>query len=234
MFRRTYDRRKSGNREIKPFVANLTGVLDMLLDFTYLLKGFLIGICAAIPLGPVAMLVIQKTLTEGRKAGFSCGLGCSVADCIFACISGLALYTAGQFIEKNTVSIQLIGGIILIGIGMIMFFSRIRETKERGHSYDPLNFVKAMMMCLTNPGALAIMLGLFAFFRMDMSEIPLFLRVLTLVSVFFGSVSYWYLFSYAVNKLGYRFPFRLLVMLNRVFGIVVVVCGIVLAAKVFI
>ena len=206
----------------------------MLLELTYILKGFLIGICAAIPLGPVAMLVIQKTLTEGRKAGFSCGLGCSFADCIFACISGLALYTAGQFIEKNTVLIQIVGGIILIVVGMIMFFSHIREAKKRGHSYDPLNFVKAMMMCITNPGALAIMLGLFAFFHMDMSAIPMLLRILSLVAVLCGSISYWYLFSHAVNRLGYRFPFRLLVTLNRVFGIVVVVCGVILMVKAFV
>ncbi len=206
----------------------------MITELTYILKGFLIGICAAIPLGPVAMLVIQKTLTEGRKAGFSCGLGCSFADCIFACISGLALYTAGQFIEKNTALIQIVGGIILIVVGMIMFFSHIREAKKRGHSYDPLNFVKAMMMCITNPGALAIMLGLFAFFHMDMSAIPMLLRILSLLAVLCGSISYWYLFSHAVNRLGYRFPFRLLVTLNRVFGIVVVVCGVVLMVKAFV
>ena len=206
----------------------------MITEFTYILKGFLIGICAAIPLGPVAMLVIQKTLTEGRKAGFSCGLGCSVADCIFACISGLALYTASQFIEKNTFLIQIIGGVILIAGGMIMFFSHIREIKKRDHSYDPLNFVKAMMMCITNPGALAIMLGLFAFFHMDLSAIPPYLRALSLAMVFCGSVSYWYLFSHAVNRLGYRFPFKLLVTLNRIFGIVVVVCGVVLMVKAFV
>ena len=206
----------------------------MLMELTYVLKGFLIGICAAIPLGPVAMLVIQKTLTEGRKAGFSCGLGCSVSDCIFACISGLALYTAGQFIEKNTFIIQILGGLILIVVGMIMFFSHIREARKRDHSYDPLNFVKAMMMCITNPGALAIMLGLFAFFHMDMSAIPMLLRGLSLAAVFCGSVFYWYLFSRAVDKLGYRFPFRLLVTLNRIFGVVVVVCGVVLMVKAFI
>ena len=44
----------------------------MLLD---ILKGFIVGICASVPLGPIAILVIQKSLSEGHKSGFLAGLG---------------------------------------------------------------------------------------------------------------------------------------------------------------
>lgn len=206
----------------------------MVTEITYILKGVLIGICAAVPLGPVAMLVIQKTLTDGRKAGFSCGLGCSLADTIFAAISGFALYTVSQFLETHTKVIQIIGGVILLVVGMLMFFSRIREPEQRrAHSYDAMNFVKAMMMCLTNPGALAIMLGLYAFFHVDISLVSKFFRILTLVAVCAGSVSYWYVFSHLIAKLGYRFHFSILVMLNRVFGVIVTILGAGLMIKAF-
>ena len=39
----------------------------MVLD---ILKGFLVGICASAPLGPIAIFVIQKSLSEGHKSGF--------------------------------------------------------------------------------------------------------------------------------------------------------------------
>ena len=44
----------------------------MILD---ILKGFVIGATAAMPVGPIAILVIQKTMGKGRKAGFVTGLG---------------------------------------------------------------------------------------------------------------------------------------------------------------
>ena len=47
----------------------------MLID---MLKGFLVGICASVPIGPIAILVVQKSLSMGHKAGFVSGLGASV------------------------------------------------------------------------------------------------------------------------------------------------------------
>ena len=56
----------------------------MVLD---ILKGFVVGICASAPMGPIAILVIQKTLSKGRHAGFVTGLGASVIDTVYAVIA---------------------------------------------------------------------------------------------------------------------------------------------------
>ena len=48
--------------------------------FLNIIKGFLVGVAASIPVGPVAILVIQKSLSKGYKAGFVTGLGASVVD----------------------------------------------------------------------------------------------------------------------------------------------------------
>ena len=39
----------------------------MILD---ILKAILVGVCASVPVGPIAILVIQKSLSKGHKAGF--------------------------------------------------------------------------------------------------------------------------------------------------------------------
>ena len=41
--------------------------------FISILKAFIIGICASAPIGPIAILVIQKSLSKGHKAGFITG-----------------------------------------------------------------------------------------------------------------------------------------------------------------
>ena len=67
--------------------------------FIDILKGFIIGLCASIPMGPIAILVIQKTLSKGRHAGFVAGLGASVVDTVYAIISLFALAFA-QSVEN--------------------------------------------------------------------------------------------------------------------------------------
>lgn len=52
-----------------------------------ILKAFIIGICASAPLGPVAILVLQKSICYGHKAGFTTGLGASLVDTAYAIIS---------------------------------------------------------------------------------------------------------------------------------------------------
>ncbi len=49
-----------------------------------ILKAFIIGICASAPLGPVAILVLQKSICYGHKAGFTTGLGASLVDTAYA------------------------------------------------------------------------------------------------------------------------------------------------------
>ena len=63
-----------------------------------ILKAFIIGICASAPLGPVAILVLQRTICYGQKAGFATGLGASLVDTAYAIISIFAWAFAQNFI----------------------------------------------------------------------------------------------------------------------------------------
>ena len=76
----------------------------MLLD---ILKGFLIGVCASVPLGPIAILVLQKSLSEGHKAGFMAGLGACMVDTLFAVIAIFALAFAESFIADHRILIMV-------------------------------------------------------------------------------------------------------------------------------
>ena len=44
-----------------------------------LIKGLIVGLFASVPLGPIGVLCIQRTLSKGRNSGFITGLGsCAV------------------------------------------------------------------------------------------------------------------------------------------------------------
>ena len=141
----------------------------MLLD---ILKGFIIGICASAPIGPVAILVIQKTLSKGHKAGFITGLGATFVDTVFSMIALSALAIAQNFIDGHKELILVCGGILVAVIGWFMMISDpFRKLKsEQSHSVSAKDFLQSLAMGFSNPGAILAIFALFAFFGIGPDE----------------------------------------------------------------
>lgn len=199
-------------------------------SIAFILKGFLIGIIVSIPIGPIFILTVQKSVNDGRKAGFSCGLGATAVDTICAIISAFALSAIGQVIEDHTAIIEIIGGLFIALVGANMFRVKIQE-QRRKKPYSPKNFIKAFTMGASNPAALAVMLAVFTFFKMDMSEQPAFIPVLAILAVAAGSATYWYCLSRAVAHFGEKFNFKVLVIINRIAAAAIVLFGLFLVFK---
>ena len=198
-----------------------------------ILKAFLVGIAASVPVGPVAILVVQKTLSKGYKAGFVTGLGASVVDTLFAVIAVFALAVTQKFLNDHQIVILLAGGAILVGIGLSMALKDpFRKMRADGTSKaSAADFLQAVFMTVSNPGAIFVMLALFAFFGITDNS-PSSWRVLPiLLSVAAGSVTYWFLLSWGLGKFRSKFTMTTLLWISRVTGALVVIIGIVLLAQ---
>ena len=202
--------------------------------FIDILKGFIIGLCASIPMGPIAILVIQKTLSKGRHAGFVAGLGASVVDTVYAIISLFALAFAQQIIEEHENIILLVGGLILTLIGVSMALSnpfRKRVRKDGKHNFSSKDFLQAIAMGISNPMAIFVIFALFAFFGIaaatprDWSVAPIIL------SVSAGTVVYWFLMSWGLSRFRDKFRLRTILWISRVMGAIVIIIGIVLIGQ---
>lgn len=185
---------------------------------------------ASIPIGPILMLVIQESVNEGRKAGFSCGLGATVVDTTCAVIAAFAMSAIGDFVHNHEAIIEIVGGIFIAVIGVSMFQAKVAE-EQRKKAYSSKNFVKAMTMGFCNPAALAVMIGFFAIMKMDMSSQPMSIPILAILAVALGSSSYWYLISGLVSHIGYKFNYRVIVIVNRIAGATIFGFGIYLLGK---
>lgn len=201
---------------------------------SFIIRGIIIGILASIPIGPVAMLVLQKSFNGGWKAGFSCGIGCVIADFIYAMISVFALSWVSDLISAHINLISVIGGLIVSGIGLYMVLRNDVSTDENGllkkkkRSFSASNTLKAVSMGLSNPGALAVMLALFAFFNMDTSDarFAILISFLVVFAVAVGSCLYWFAFSKLAAKFEDNFKMETLVKINKVSGVLIAVFGI--------
>lgn len=197
-----------------------------------IIKGLLIGICASAPLGPIAILVIQKSLSEGHKSGFITGLGATLVDTIFAIVAIFALAIAQQFIDDNSILILIAGGIVVSVMGFTMVFKDpFRKMKqEKGYSYSIKDFIQATLMGISNPGAILVIFALFTFFNIHVEEHGFSIAPLIL-SLSAGSALYWFLFSWLFSHMRKNFKLGTLLWINRISGIIVMIIGIVMLAE---
>lgn len=196
-----------------------------------ILKAMLAGAISAVPVGPILILVIQKTLCAGRPAGMMTGLGSSLADAVFAAIGLFALSLVQDVLATHQTLILGLGGIVIVGVGLIMMRS---HTSLDGYS-GPSNMsmvgyaLQAFTGALSNLGALAVMMALLASFGLDSPDrvSPTWALIL---AVFGGQMLYWNLVTILINKF-IRVSARTLDRISRISGIIVVILGICLSIK---
>ncbi len=206
----------------------------MLMD---ILKGFLVGICASVPVGPIAIFVIQKSLSKGHLAGFIAGLGACVVDTIFAFIAIFALAFAQKFLDAHHNLILLAGGGVLILLGIHMTLSDpFRRMKSDNSSSDlakdfAKDFGKSFAMGLSNPMAIFVIFALFAFFGLANDAPHTWSIAPMLVAVSLGSAVYWFLISWGLSRFRKIFKMNTILWISRVTGAIVVIIGIALLGQ---
>ena len=197
---------------------------------TSLIKGFIVGMGASIPLGPIGVMCVQKTLSKGRNTGFITGLGAAVVDTIFAALALLGLAYIQRFIDYYENHVLLFGGLIVSLFGLKIFLTnpvkqiRMPKGKKRHHLEG---FFSAIVMSLTNPGTVFLILGMFAFVKVNAESQPDNALSLTLWGVFLGASAWWFILSTSINIFRKKFRLRQLVLINRISGIVIIVLGLI-------
>ena len=69
--------------------------------FSYLLKGLVIGFSLALPVGPIALLCIRRTLARGPAAGVVSGMGAATADGVYGLIAGFGITFISNFLFSH-------------------------------------------------------------------------------------------------------------------------------------
>ncbi|MBQ6572826.1 MAG: LysE family transporter [Bacteroidales bacterium] len=197
---------------------------------TALVKGFIVGLGASIPLGPLGVLCVQKTLGNGRNSGFITGLGASVSDTFYAAISLMGLAFIQNLIDENMDWVMFIGGLIIMYIGVKIYLTNpIKQIKQKNKNKKHVeDFFEALFMTITNPGAIFLILGLFAAVGINVGEsVSKSTLIATLWGVFAGSAAWWFALSTTINVFRKRFRIKQLMMINKISGIVIFVLGLI-------
>ena len=78
------------------------------------LKSLWIGLSIAAPVGPIGLLVIQRTLHHGRWVGLATGMGAAVADSAYGAVGAFGVSALINALQQVRVPLALLGGGFLL------------------------------------------------------------------------------------------------------------------------
>ena len=81
-----------------------------------LIEGLIAGYGIAIPVGAVAVLIVNTAIRNGFPAGFAAGAGAATADMLFAALAALAGVIIAPALQPYSGALRVVGGVVLIAI----------------------------------------------------------------------------------------------------------------------
>lgn len=123
--------------------------------FHLLFTGFLLGVVLCLPLGPIGMLSVRRTMVYGEMAGVLTILGAACADACYFFIAGYGLAQIPEFIEKYRDWFQFFAGIVLLVVGLFIYCKKTKQRKtqkmEKNEKSMPAVFISSFLFMLSNP-----------------------------------------------------------------------------------
>lgn len=194
--------------------------------------GLAVGVLIAAPVGPVNVLCIQRAIERGVAAGIFAGLGAVLGDGLIALLAALGVGQMTSAIALYRDLIQLVGGLVVAGFGVMLSRSRPRLvagspsssewSSVRDHIWD---VPKTFLLTITNPGAV---LGLIAIFGGVSSfvEVQSTVQALWLVAaIVAGSLMWWVFLATMVGRVRHRVTESRLAHINYTAGVLLMLLG---------
>lgn len=195
----------------------------------YIIKGIIIGLSVSIPLGPIGILVIQKTLSKGKKSGFVTGLGAAFADFIYAILASLGISFIINSLVEHHIYFQIIGGVFLLYLGYSVFVTNtIKQFRNQNGSSNLIgDFLSTFFLTITNPMALLLFFGVFAGIGFLQEKFDYSSIIYIILGVNIGTVLWWYTLSTLINLFRSKIQLRRLNWINKISGLVIFIFGLV-------
>jgi threonine/homoserine/homoserine lactone efflux protein len=198
---------------------------------TLILRGFVLGLAIAAPVGPIGVLCIRRTLAQGRAIGFVSGLGAATADVIYGCIAAFGLTAISGLLVRHQAWLSLVGGLFLCYLGVRTLLSRPagQSAAAEGHGFLGAYF-STFLLTLTNPMTILSFVAVFAGLGVGHAGVGSagngYAAAAAIVfGVFLGSSAWWFLLSGGVSLVRDRFDARAMLWVNRVSGVIILGFG---------
>lgn len=199
-------------------------MIDFFGDIEYFLRGILVGITVSIPLGPIGVMIVQRTLIRGNWAGFFSGLGAALSDLVYALVAGYGFSLVIDFIELHQLTLKIVGGAVLLAFGMHTFMQnpikQLRAPRKSNINYWQDVFT-TFVLTISNPLALFTFIIIFASFDVFVEAQVNDSIYLVLSGIFCGALLWWLNLTFLVGFFRRYINIRRLWWINKISGLII-------------
>jgi len=187
-----------------------------------LLSGVIIGFSIAAPVGPIGVLCIRRTLSEGRRAGLLTGLGAATADAVYGCIAGFGLIFISTVLVDQQMWLRFFGGLFLCYLGVKTFLAEPVEQVTSIKRHDLIGaYVSTFFLTLTNPMTILSFVAIFAGLGLASGGGGYISATVLVLGVFLGSALWWFILSGSVGVFRTRFHAHWMQWVNRISSMII-------------
>ena len=201
------------------------------MDPAFAFRGFILGFTIAASVGPISLLVIRRTLAEGRLYGLVSGMGVATADAMYGAIAAFGLAAITDLLVNAREVLGLVGGVFLLWFAWQTIRSTPSEaatvtTRRRGYAgayFSILGLTMANPMTILSFGALFAGLGVTSGATGN--------AALVVLGVLLGSASWWVVLTTVLGTLRTRVTPTGIHRINLVSGVVIGIFAVVVIAS---
>lgn len=176
-------------------------------------QALLIGLSIAAPVGPIGLLVIQRTLQRGFGLGLATGLGAAVADAVYGAVGAFGVQQVIDLLAGARVPLALGGGAFLLWLAWRIWHTRpATEAAHAGGGGAAACFAGTFGLTLSNPATIFSFIAVFGTLGARAAVSAPWTMI---AGVLVGSALWWLLLSAAVGRLRSRFDARAQRWVNR-------------------
>jgi threonine/homoserine/homoserine lactone efflux protein len=178
-------------------------------------QSLLIGLSIAAPVGPIGLLVIQRTLQRGALVGLATGLGAAVADALYGAVGAFGVASVIEVLVGARVPLALGGGAFLLWLAWRIWRTPPADQMAQAGSGAGLLqcFAGTFVLTLSNPATIFSFIAVFGTLGARMAVSSPWTMI---AGVLVGSALWWLLLTALVGRLRSRFDVRAQAWVNRV------------------
>ncbi|MEM5438257.1 LysE family translocator [Paraburkholderia diazotrophica] len=200
-----------------------------------------VGLAVAAPVGPMGMLCIRRTLTDGPRAGLAIGFGIAGGDAFYGLIAALGLVSVSQFMLAYDRPLHIVAGLFLLYLGIRTMLQKVPADNVSnsgnnggngegrlagiGHAGALKAFASALLLTLTNPQTIIMFAALFTTLA-PRGPFSSSVALTTVLGVFCGSVAWWCFLVTAVSLARHAIGHNLRVVIDRIAGFALAAFGV--------
>ncbi len=198
------------------------GLLSMFIFFQAIILGFIIGAIV----GPIGVLCIKRSISEGFIIGLSTGIGAAIADALYASVAAFGIAIVASFLLTYNLYFRIIGGFYLLYLGYTAYHSQVKF--EKHHATTAHRILPAVgstfFLTLINPTTICSFAILFTNVRFEIST-P-YAALLIVSGIFVGSTLWWIILSSLGAIMRHKFNTKTIGIINKLSGIIICAFGI--------